>query len=72
MSDPKPRIEPRIMMVAQNLTYNYGYPKMEARQLAREVIQNLDNYLAIMELNLRRLADRQSPTQTPYWKARHG
>ena len=64
----RPRIEPRVAMIASNLVGTYGYPKMDARELAREVVKNLDAYLVIMERSMRRLADSASPTQTSFWR----
>lgn len=48
----------------------YGYPKIEARYLAREIAQNLNNYLAIME-RPRMPYNTARPTQTPYWKGKN-
>lgn len=44
----------------------YGYQKLEARYLAREIAQNLNNYLSIQEamVNQRLLYNRMQPTQT--------
>ena len=35
---------------------NYGYQKLEARYIAREIAQNLKNYLAIQESARSRMA----------------
>lgn len=48
----------------------YGYPKLEARYLAREIAQNLNHYLSIME-RPRAPYYTARPTQTPYWKAKN-
>jgi hypothetical protein len=70
----KPRIDPRIAKYAHNLVENFGYNKMEARELARESCAILDRYVDVMELRIKRLANQTEkiPTQTPYWKARNG
>ena len=70
----KPRIDPRIAKYAHNLVENFGYNKMEARELARESCANLDRHVALLEASIKRLANQtvQVPTQTPYWKARNG
>lgn len=41
----------------------YGYPKLEARYLAREIAQNLTNYLAIID-RARMPYNTARPTQT--------
>lgn len=70
----KPRIDPRIATYARNLSENFGYNKLEARELARESCAMLDRYVDVMELRIKRLANQtvQAPTQTPYWKASNG
>lgn len=73
----KPRIDPRIATYARNLSENFGYNKLEARELARESCATLDRYVEVMELRIKQQAVRLhgqavSPTQTPYWKAGNG
>lgn len=73
----KPRIDPRIARYARNLVENFGYNKMEARELARESCALLDRYVDNMEVAIRQHAIRlngqtKNPTQTPFWKANNG
>lgn len=53
---------PRIDRIKQTIV-GFGYGKLEARKLAYEITRNLDNYLNIMELSIRR-ASPTRPTQT--------
>lgn len=45
---------PRVLKIKDNLVNNFGYGKIEAREIAREVVANLDRYLALENLRLRK------------------
>jgi hypothetical protein len=72
IQDYKPRIDPKVKKVAGTLHNYFGYNKMEARELAKEVISNLDNYLTVIEVVGKRVPYTTAvrPTQTA-WRQVH-
>lgn len=71
----RPRVEnpyqdPADVTTIKRTLEMYDYPKLEARYIAREIAQNLRNYLTIMDAPPRRLSDNLTapvrPTQTAW------
>ena len=59
------RDTPRIERVKETII-QFGYGRLEARYLARDIVKNLDNYLKIQEVMIKRhlLQNAVVPTQT--------
>jgi hypothetical protein len=68
----KPRVEPKVKTVANTLHNHFGYGKMDARQLAKDILSNLDNYLTVIEVVGKRVPYTTAvrPTQTA-WRQAH-
>lgn len=64
----KPRIEPKVKTVANTLHNQFGYDKMDARQLAKDILSNLDNYANVIEVIRNRVPYNTAvrPTQTAW------
>ena len=60
--------------------YRFGYTMQQSVRLSKEIQANLNNHARQYDLAQERYArmvrlanqTRQSPTQTPYWKAQNG
>jgi hypothetical protein len=48
--------ESKVEIIAETLRVRFGLPKKEAAQLAKEIDNNLRNYLVIQEIMIRRKA----------------
>jgi hypothetical protein len=56
---------PRLVKIINNLVENFGYPKLEARQIALEVIENMDKYDKLEAIRARSLSDNQTVHRRP-------
>ena len=68
--------EPRLEKVKIHLATKFGYPRLEARELAVQICKSLDNYVSVQEAmaqQRQRLYDNHTarPTQTA-WRQAHG
>lgn len=48
--------EPHLVMIKTNLVENFGYSRLEARRLAREIMDNLNTYDRIEEIKAKSAA----------------
>lgn len=67
--------EPRVQKVIDKLV-EFGYAKLDARALAKDVVQRLDNYITVQDAlaqQRQRLYDNHTrrPTQTA-WRQQRG
>lgn len=55
--------EPRVDRLKSTLTY-FGFGRLEARYLARDIIKNLDNYVKAQDIVYKQLSDNLTPRPT--------
>lgn len=64
------RETPQVEKVKSTLLY-FGYGKREAKELARDVVRNLDNYLSAQDIVFKRMSDNLTPRPTQTSGGRH-
>lgn len=56
----------RVEKIINNLSFGFGYTRLEARILAKQIIENLDIFATVAERTRQEVAPK--PTQT-YWRS---